>query len=101
MRAFVLLATLFIGLAASSQTELPKELVSDSETAIDIAKVILKPIYGKQFIQQRTFTASLRDGVWYVAEKPKAPPGKIANNGTIEMQIMATDGRVIHIFLNI
>lgn len=76
-------------------------LVPDAETAIALAKVILKPIYGENFVKRKTFTAEKRDGQWLVKGRPKVPAARVVVGGTIEMQIDMRDATVTGVFLSL
>jgi hypothetical protein len=94
---------LVLGLAATSH-QAPareKDLVPDLETAIGVSKVILTPIYGKKFVQDKEFTAELRDGVWVVVGKPKPRKGMVISGGTIRLEIEAADVKVRDIYLEL
>lgn len=68
-------------------------LVPDAETAIQIAKAVWFPIYGRDNIEkQKPFTAHLRDGVWTVTGTLHAQVGGVAL-----ADIAQTDGKVIRV----
>ena len=66
--------------------------VPDSETAIGIALVVLKPIYGAEQIEgQKPFTADLRGGVWVVQGSMER------GTGTAEVNISKRTGAVLRV----
>ncbi|WP_191014215.1 NTF2 fold immunity protein [Treponema zioleckii] len=68
-----------------------KDLVTDSETAIQIAVAILSGVYGKDKIEkQKPFTAIEHEGFWYVNG---SLPGK--KGGVAHIKIRKKDGAVM------
>jgi NTF2 fold immunity protein len=66
--------------------------VPDSATATRVAEAVLTPVYGaKQIESERPFSATLRDGVWYV--DGYLPRGSLG--GTAHVEIAKADGRII------
>ena len=85
----------------SSKGDVPKDgitpkngFVPNSETAIEIALIVLGPIYGADQIEkQKPFSAELRGGVWVVRGSMER------GTGTAEVNISRRTGailRVIH-----
>jgi hypothetical protein len=87
-------------LCAQSVTA-PPNLVPDAETAVAIAKVVLKPIYGRDFVNRKGFTAIERDGIWVVIGKSRLKPDKIAYGGTVEVRLSATDAKILYLHLGL
>ncbi|MBZ5555417.1 MAG: YbbC/YhhH family protein [Acidobacteriia bacterium] len=100
---FLFVAVLLVSIVSSYSQAAPpaQNLVPDSETAIALAKVILKPIYGVDFLKKKIFSAEEREGVWTVIGKSKIPPGKIAIGGVVELRINATDARIAYLHLSL
>jgi len=79
---------------AAEEQPIPREMVRGSATAIEIARLMLTPIYGKSFVEHKLFSAARTQDDWVVAARPKAPHGQVVNGGVIELHISAADGRV-------
>ncbi len=96
--AVVLSCALLFG--APSKPE-PKNLVPDSETAIAIAKAVLKPIYGADFVKRHVFTAEQCGHHWVVIGKVRLRRDQIATGGKLELHINAEDVTVTYIHLQL
>jgi hypothetical protein len=92
--ALALIATLATKASAQAAPSHPPPngFVPDSATATRIAEAVLIPIYGAKLIEsERPFSATLRDGVWYV--DGYLPP--LALGGAAHVEIAKADGRII------
>jgi hypothetical protein len=71
----------------------PKDgFVPNSATAIEIAAIVLQPIYGADEIEkQQPFTAELRGGVWVVQGS------MVRGTGTAEVNISKRTGAVLRV----
>ena len=68
--------------------------VPDEQTAIQIAAAVLTPIYGEEAVKhQRSFAATLKDGVWTVVGA--LPHGAVGGVAPVEMS--SKDGRVLRV----
>ncbi|SEO31600.1 NTF2 fold immunity protein [Mucilaginibacter gossypiicola] len=71
------------------EARIPK--VPDEKTAIKIAEAVWLPIYGESIYQERPFTATLNNGVWYVYGcKPDSALGGVA-----EIKIRKSDCKIL------
>ena len=68
--------------------------VPDARTAIDVAKVILPNIYGKDVLKEIPFTAKLiGDSVWIVdGSVPKGTKG-----GAVHIEIRKSDCKILYV----
>lgn len=73
----VLLISIFFPLCSFNNNETSKEfLIKDKKTAIEFAKVIWKPYYGKLINSRKPFLASIvRDSIWVVEGTLKTKKG--------------------------
>lgn len=71
-----------------------RNMVSQKDTAISIAKAVAEEAYGKGAVAgQLPLVAVLNNGVWHVAGTlPHGVPG-----GVVEVQISSRDGRILKI----
>jgi hypothetical protein len=68
--------------------------VPDAETAIKIAVAVWIPIYGEEQIEgEKPYSASLKDGIWYVAGS--LPQGGLG--GVAEAEIAKESGCILRI----
>jgi len=79
--------------------------VPTDTVAIQIAKAVWVPIYGKKILEKTPFTASLQgDSVWIV--KGSLPPVKKLKDGSLRVtyggvpfaEIMKNDGRILSVY---
>lgn len=79
----------------------PAGYVPDSDTAIEIAKAVLIPGYGKKLIKsEEPLVAKLRDEIWTVSGTLHCPDGKGGNTthcigGTAVVEISKRDARIV------
>lgn len=67
--------------------------VPDAETAITVAVAVWVPIYGKEQIEsEKPYSASLKDGIWYVIGSLPEGPGGVA-----EAEIAKENGCILRI----
>ncbi|MNJ84296.1 hypothetical protein D3C87_17450 [compost metagenome] len=73
----VLLISIFFPLCGFNSNEISKEfLIKDAKTAIEFAKVVWKPYYGKLINTHKPFKASIvRDSIWVVQGTLKTKKG--------------------------
>jgi hypothetical protein len=109
---FMIAATILNGQTKSPEEKLmpdamaiapDEKLIRDAETAIAIAKLILKPLYGQDIIKRSVFTATEQeqDGLWVVIGKPKARAGSVTVGGRVEVRMRSNDVRVTYILLDL
>lgn len=68
-----------------------KNYVPDEETAIKIAEAVWLPLFGKDVLQKRPFSAKLVDGVWIVTGS--LPEGMLG--GVPRAEISKEDARIL------
>jgi hypothetical protein len=100
MKTFAILV-LSLGMACAGEQQHEAPLVPDSATAIELAKVLLRTVYGAHFVREKAFAASERNGVWIIIGKPRAPEGKKIAGGIIEIRMNAADVRVTYVNLQL
>jgi hypothetical protein len=67
--------------------------VPDQKTAIQLAKVILVPVYGEKMVNsEEPFTASLEGNIWTVQGAVRPYP-----SGNAEVKLSKTDGAVLFV----
>ncbi len=72
--------------------------VPDEATAVKIAEAVLVPIYGeKQIESERPFHAELNGDVWTITGTFHCPVGRICAGGVAEIQLSATDARILSV----
>jgi NTF2 fold immunity protein len=75
--------------------------VPDSATAVKIAEAVLTPVYGeKQILSERPYTATLKEGVWFVdgtlhCPGASADPSIHCAGGVAIVRISKEDGRIL------
>lgn len=70
--------------------------VPDDKTAIEVAKAILPPIYGRDVLREEPFTAKLvGDSVWYVDGSLDAH--RKTNGGTAHIEIRKKDCTILKV----
>ena len=89
------------GCLAAAQGPKDPPLVPDSSTAINLARVLLVPIYGERFVRRKTFSAKETDGVWTIIGRPIVKEGRKMTGGVIEVRINAADVRVSYLNLQL
>jgi hypothetical protein len=78
----------------------PNGVVPDSETAGDLAEIILSKVYGKDIIEkEKPFTSLLVNGYWivYGSLPLEADTNKVVFGGVAEIVIRKGNGEVINI----
>jgi hypothetical protein len=72
-----------------------------AETAIQIAKVVLKPIVGEPGLKsQEPFHADLHDGVWEVSGRWNKFPSTTRGGGGIDMRTLKQTGEILGYYFN-
>jgi hypothetical protein len=75
--------------------------VPTAETAIQIAKVVLKPIVGEPGLKsQEPFHAELHDGVWEVGGRWNKFPSTMRGGGGVYMRIRKQTGEILGYYFN-
>lgn len=82
-----------------SSVPLPKNgLIPNAETAIGIAEVVWKPIFGEALVKaERPFMAFLKKDRWIVTGTPLGANDPNASGGSLIMIIMKSDGRIVRV----
>jgi hypothetical protein len=98
----VALSSLLLGLRAPGQIySLPQGVVPDESTAISIAKAIAIPVYGANKIdREEPLKAKLDSGIWHISGTLHCGIWlswykSTCADGTIEVDLTASDGRVL------
>ena len=75
------------------------DIIATVDIALQIARVILTPIYGLETIrQEEPLTAELHGDEWEVAGTLHCPQGAgTCNGGVVEISIKKKDGRIVRI----
>lgn len=76
---------------------LPNGAVPDQKTAILIAEAVLAPVYGEKVLNERPFTATLKDDTWYVLGTFHHGSGKLIAGGVAIVEISKKDGCILRI----
>ena len=95
------LVTLMGGFAFAQTSSRPERMVPDATTAIDVAKVVLKALYGRDFLRRKVFTATEREGIWIIVGQPKLPPDRTAMGGVTEVSMRSADAQITSIHLQL
>jgi hypothetical protein len=96
-RVFQFVAIALLCGTCFAQAPAPKDgYVPDEQTAIELAKVVLKPIIGDSGLKsQEPFHAELHDGVWEVTGRWNKLPPTVRGGGGVDMQIRKQTGEII------
>jgi hypothetical protein len=100
MRWCLVVAALVLGIPNAGAEDMgykPRSgFVPDAATAVEIARAVLIPIYGKKMIEsEEPLVASRQRDVWTVHGTLRCAPNCLG--GTAEIKLSATDARVLHV----
>lgn len=69
-------------------------LVERSETAVELAKVLVREAHGGAFVSKHKFTAKSEDGTWIVLGRHHSAQKRKVMGGLIEIHIRKSDAQV-------